>query len=48
MAHTQGQVLEGLAEIVNEIANVPVEDVTLDKTFAGDLGVDLRHSTPRP
>ena len=40
MAHTLEQILEGLAEIVNEIASIPVEDVQLDKSFADDLDVD--------
>ena len=29
-----------LAEIVNDIAGVAVEDVQLDKSFVDDLGVD--------
>ncbi|MEV7119982.1 MULTISPECIES: acyl carrier protein [Kitasatospora] len=37
---TQTEVLEGLAEIVNEIAGIPVEDVELDKSFTDDLDVD--------
>ncbi|GGQ51436.1 acyl carrier protein [Kitasatospora griseola] len=37
---TQTEVLEGLAEIVNEIAGIPVEDVALDKSFTDDLDVD--------
>ena len=40
MAFTQEEVLEGLAEIVNEVAGVEVEDVQLDKSFIGDLDVD--------
>ena len=40
MAHTQEQILEGLAEIVNEIAGIPIEDVQLDKSFTDDLEVD--------
>jgi acyl carrier protein len=40
MAFTPEQVLEGLAEIVNEVAGVEVEDVQLDKSFIGDLDVD--------
>ncbi|MGW2365946.1 acyl carrier protein [Streptomyces sp. NPDC001667] len=40
MAHTQEQILEGLAEIVNEIAGIPVEDVKLEKSFTDDLDVD--------
>lgn len=31
---------QGLAEIVNEIAGVPVDDVQLDKSFVDDLDVD--------
>jgi acyl carrier protein len=37
---TQAEVLEGLAEIVNEIAGIPTEDVELDKSFTDDLDVD--------
>ncbi|AUG77077.1 acyl carrier protein [Kitasatospora sp. MMS16-BH015] len=37
---TKDEVLEGLAEIVNEIAGIPVEDVELDKSFTDDLDVD--------
>ncbi|WP_329563979.1 acyl carrier protein [Kitasatospora sp. NBC_01266] len=34
------EVLEGLAEIVNEIAGIPTEDVEIDKSFTDDLDVD--------
>ncbi|KJS62478.1 acyl carrier protein [Streptomyces rubellomurinus] len=37
---TKDEVLEGLAEIVNEIAGIPTEDVQLDKSFTDDLDVD--------
>ncbi|MFI9275114.1 acyl carrier protein [Kitasatospora sp. NPDC052896] len=40
MATTPEAVLEGLAEIVNEIAGIPAEDVELDKSFTDDLDVD--------
>jgi acyl carrier protein len=40
MAATQEQILEGLAEIVNEIAGIPTEDVQLDKSFTDDLDLD--------
>jgi acyl carrier protein len=40
MAHTQEQIVEGLAEIVNEIAGIPTEEVKLDKSFTDDLDVD--------
>jgi acyl carrier protein len=39
MASTE-EVLPGLAEIVNEIAGVPVEDVTMEKSFTDDLDID--------
>ncbi|MFD9565761.1 acyl carrier protein [Streptomyces sp. NPDC059994] len=32
--------LDGLAEIVNEIAGVPVEDVRMGERFAEDLDLD--------
>ncbi len=34
------QILSGLAEIVNEVAGVPVDDVQLDKSFVDDLDID--------
>ncbi|MBU7599271.1 acyl carrier protein [Streptomyces sp. P38-E01] len=37
---TAENVLEGLADIVNEIAGIPTEDVQLDKSFTDDLDVD--------
>ncbi|MFJ8624210.1 acyl carrier protein [Kitasatospora sp. NPDC093550] len=37
---TKDEVLDGLAEIVNEIAGIPTEDVALDKSFTDDLDVD--------
>jgi acyl carrier protein len=37
---TKDEVLSGLAEIVNEIAGIPTEDVELDKSFIDDLDVD--------
>ena len=40
MAATQEEIVTGLAEIVNEIAGIPVEDVQLDKSFTDDLDVD--------
>ncbi|MFB7907501.1 acyl carrier protein [Kitasatospora sp. NPDC056076] len=40
MAYTKDEVLEGLAEIVNEIAGIPGEDVQEDKSFTDDLDVD--------
>ncbi len=38
--HAAGEILEGLAEIVNEIAGIPTEDVELGKSFTDDLDVD--------
>jgi acyl carrier protein len=40
MAATQEQILDGLAEIINEIAGIPIEDVQLDKSFTDDLDID--------
>ena len=37
---SQQDILAGLAQIVNEIAGVPVSDVTLAKSFIDDLDVD--------
>ena len=39
MASTE-EIRTDLAEIVNDIAGVAVEDVQLDKSFVDDLGVD--------
>ncbi|MER5918287.1 acyl carrier protein [Streptomyces sp. NPDC001982] len=33
-------IVAGLAEIVNEIAGIPVEDVRADKSFTDDLDID--------
>ena len=40
MAANAAEVQQGLAEIVNEIAGVPAEDVTPDKSFTDDLDID--------
>ncbi len=40
MAANKEEILSGLAEIVNEIAGIPTEDVELDKSFTDDLDVD--------
>jgi len=37
---TQQDILSGLADIVNEVAGVPVDDVQLDKSFVDDLDID--------
>ena len=34
------EILDGLAVIVNEVAGVPVEEVTSDKSFVDDLDID--------
>ncbi|MDO4785068.1 MAG: acyl carrier protein [Propionibacteriaceae bacterium] len=39
MASTE-EIHSDLAEIVNDIAGIAVEDVQLDKSFVDDLGVD--------
>ena len=39
MATTE-EILAQLAELVNDVAGVPVEDVQLDKSFVDDLDVD--------
>ncbi|MCZ3388807.1 MAG: acyl carrier protein [Actinomycetia bacterium] len=36
----QKEILSGLAEIVNEVAGVPVDSVQLDKAFTDDLDID--------
>jgi acyl carrier protein len=40
MAYSDQEILNGLAEIVNEVAGVPTGDVQLDKSFIDDLDVD--------
>ena len=40
MALSQEEILEGLAEIVNEVAGIDASEVQLDKSFTGDLDVD--------
>ena len=39
MATTE-EIRADLAEIVNEVAGIPTEDVQLDKSFVDDLDVD--------
>ena len=39
MATTE-EIRSGLAEIINEIAGVPADDVQLDKSFTDDLDID--------
>ena len=36
----QQETLAGLAEIVNEVAGVPVDSIQLDKSFIDDLDID--------
>ena len=40
MAHTENEILAGLAEIVNEETGVATEDVKLEKSFTDDLDID--------
>ncbi len=40
MAMTDAEILEGLSEIIDEIAGVPADEVTPDKTFVDDLDID--------
>ena len=37
---TEQETLAGLAEIVNEVAGVPVADIQPDKSFIDDLDID--------
>ncbi|MEJ7742061.1 MAG: acyl carrier protein [Nocardioidaceae bacterium] len=39
MASTE-EIRSGLADIVNEVAGIPAEEVQLDKSFIDDLDVD--------
>ncbi len=40
MAMSDQEILTGLAEIVDEVAGVPAEEVTPEKTFVDDLDID--------
>ncbi|HEX5190741.1 MAG TPA: acyl carrier protein [Streptosporangiaceae bacterium] len=40
MAMTQEEILAGLSEIIDEIAGVPADQVTPEKTFVDDLDID--------
>lgn len=40
MAHTEQDILAGLAEIVNEETGLPVDTVTAEKSFTDDLDID--------
>jgi acyl carrier protein len=40
MAMTDAEILTGLGEIVDEVAGVPADQVTPDKTFVDDLDID--------
>ncbi|MGW1143945.1 acyl carrier protein [Streptomyces sp. NPDC002454] len=40
MAATQEEITAGLAEIVKEIAGVPIEEVERERSFTDDLDVD--------
>lgn len=40
MAHSEQDVLAGLADIVNEETGLPVEEITADKSFTDNLDVD--------
>ena len=37
---TEQEILSGLAEIIDEVAGVPADQVTPDKTFIDDLDID--------
>jgi acyl carrier protein len=37
---TDQEILTGLAEIIDEVAGVPADQVTPDKTFVDDLDID--------
>ncbi len=40
MAVSEQEILAGLAEIIDEIAGVPADEVTPDKNFVDDLDID--------
>jgi acyl carrier protein len=40
MSMTEQEILTGLSEIIDEVAGVPADQVTPDKTFVDDLDID--------
>jgi acyl carrier protein len=40
MAMTDEEILTGLGEIIDEVAGIPADQVTPDKSFADDLDID--------
>ena len=40
MAHTQDEVLAGLAELINDETGIATDSVALDKSFTDDLDID--------
>ncbi len=40
MAMTDQEILAGLGEIIDEVAGVPADQVTPEKTFVDDLDID--------
>ena len=40
MAHSEQEILAGLAEIVNEETGIATDEVELDKSFTDDLDID--------
>ena len=40
MAMTDEEILTGLGEIIDEVAGVPADQVTPDKSFTDDLDID--------
>ncbi|RCV54582.1 acyl carrier protein [Marinitenerispora sediminis] len=38
--HTEQEILAGLGEIIDEVAGVPADQVTADKSFVDDLDID--------
>ena len=40
MAMTEAEILSGLCEIIDEVAGVPADQVTPEKTFVDDLDID--------
>ena len=40
MAMTESEIQTGLGEIIDEVAGVPADEVTPDKSFVDDLDID--------
>ena len=40
MAHTQEEIIAGVAEIIEEVTGIEPSEVTIEKSFVDDLDID--------